>query len=139
MAALSGVKGKVTLPAGVAQAALINRWTASLDRQVFDISSFDSGVNERDKLGGPVHLTGTIEGVVDGTQMILIAQMQEEDLVSTAVFLLVVQTGAVLDGQLIFNGALSNTSLDVPKGGVQTFSAAFESTGIIQFQEKTDV
>ena len=130
MAALSGATGNITMPAGdlaVANVALITRWTASVDRDVHDISNFGTQTNERTKLGGMMDIKGTCEGTVDGAAMPLLTNMQTEDCVPGAGVVLTSTSG----NAWTFDAILSNLSLDVPKGGVQTFSCAFESSGAI--------
>jgi hypothetical protein len=131
MAGLSGAKGAITIPGTEmtpAQLLLVTRWTASLDRDIHDVSSFDAAqTNERTKLGGMVDLKGTCEGTIDGGAMPLIAMLQLEDTTAVAGFILATKTGQ----NFTFPGITSNLSLDVPKGGVQTFTMAFESSGVI--------
>ena len=140
MAALSGVKGNISLATGTGQTSslLVTRWTSSADREIHDISNFDSPTNERDKLAGMLHLIGTVEGVVDSGAMILLTQMQDEDLTDTATFRLISRRGTSTSAQYNFDGHVSNTSLDVPKGGVQRWSMTFESTGAISIIEFAD-
>jgi len=131
MAGLTGAKGLVTIPSGAGgQTILITRWTASIDREIFDISNFDDGLNERSKLGGMIHLVGTVEGTIDDAASPVLTQMQAEDSTGTAGFKLVFKDSTT-DGEYSFTGIVSNISVDVPKAGRQTFSMSFESSGAI--------
>jgi len=127
MAALSGATGSVTNTAVVGQTTLITRWTASVERDIHDISNFDTATNERTKLGGMMDLKGTCEGTVDDGAMLVLTQLQAEDSTGTAAFVLTSKAGNTYS----FTAIVSNLSMDVPKGGVQTWSMAFESSGAI--------
>lgn len=127
MAALSGATGSVTVVGG-GQTTLITRWTCSIERDIHDISNFDNSTNERTKLGGMMDLKGTVEGTVNDAAMPDIAtQMQAEDSTGTPTFVLLTKAGK----SYTFTALISNISMDVPKGGVQTFTMAFESSGAI--------
>ena len=128
MAAISGALGGITNVTGDGQTALITRWTASVDREVFDISNFDDATtNARTKLGGMYDLKGTCEGTVDSGSMADLTGIQAVDSTGTANMILKSATGQQYD----FTAITSNLSLDTPKVGVQTFTLSFESSGVV--------
>lgn len=139
MAALSGVKGNISLPAGTGTPLLVIRWQGSFEREIFDVSGFDNALNERDKVGGMAHMVGTCDAVVDSSAVPLLTSQQTEDLVAPGNLRLISKRGAVLDAHYIFAGMISVTSVDVPKFGLQTWSLQFESTGQITIQQQSDI
>lgn len=133
MAALTGAKGMITLPTTVVladQALLITRWSASFERDIFDISSFaPAPVNGREKLGGMMVLVGTCEGPVDGAATPIIDKMQEEDYAGVTGFKFTLDTTPVTtDAEYKFSAIIESLELDVPKNGITRYSLAFRST-----------
>lgn len=129
MASLTGVRGNVTVTAGFgAPVALFTRWQGSVDREVFEISSFDDATNERVKLGGMMHMVGTAEGTIDSATTPALTDFLAEDTTGVAGFVVSLISGVKEYG---FKAILSNLSIDVAKTGVQTFTLAFESVDAI--------
>lgn len=127
MAAVTGVKGAVVIPGthGI-PTALVTRWTMSVEREVFDISNFDNATNERTKLGGMVHIVGTLEGIVDSTTTPPLTDLIKEDSLGIAALQLEIDAGATKNYS--FSAIITSLAFDIPKAGVATFVASFEST-----------
>lgn len=135
MPALTGAKGTLTIPTAdvlAAQVLLIARWTASFEREIFDISAFPApGVavsNARDKLGGMYVLVGTCEGPIDGTATPIIDKLLEADYLGSVGWKLTLDRSGATDGEYTFDAIISGVSLDVPKTGPTIYSLAFRST-----------
>lgn len=129
MAAISGALGGITNTTTDGQTGLITRWTASIDREVHDITNFDdSTTNARTKLGGMYDLKGTCEGTVNGAAMPALLDVKTPDSTGKASMILTSSAGHTYT----FTAITSNLSLDVPKAGVQTFTLSFESSGAVE-------
>jgi len=125
MAIVTGVGGAVTLPGGELSANF-NRWTASFDREVFDVTSFDDSGSGRVKLGGLHDLKFTAEAYLAGAAPAL-GTMVTEASGPTAGFLLRFKSGS--SNGYSFSGIINNVSPVVERKGIQTCTISGESSG----------
>jgi len=163
MATVTGVTGSVTIPhecLGMFNGTTgdprtdfnepddilhLAKWTASTDRDVFDISNWGSVAvpdlsNAREKIGGPYHLTGSAEGFLPSSAALDIdpwyptnaAGDQQEgipkpDAQPVAGFVLRYNTGVATDREITFVGIISNIEVTSEKQGLNRYKFSFES------------
>ena len=133
---VSGANGGVTVPtAAGGQTIQITEWTATIEREVFDTSTFDEDTNWLVHQGGMTHLTGSATGYFDGDtgDTDKIGAFGTEDDAPTSGFKLVAYEVAGTEQKWFeFSGILSNVTFNVAKtGGPVTISFNFESSGSI--------
>lgn len=128
---VSGSKGAVTVPtAAGGQTIQLFEWTATVERDVSDVSTFDEATNWRVKQGDIAHLTGSATGFFDAdtSDTDKITAFATEDDAPTAGFILT----AFTDKNFQFTGILRNVTPSVNKtGGPVTISFNFESSGSV--------
>ena len=75
MAAITGIAGSVTIPTAVAggQTGLIYRWSADIEREIIEVTTFDDAGSARVKAGGMHQLTGSCEAYFDSAILPLLA------------------------------------------------------------------
>lgn len=132
---ISGVNGKVTVPSAAGgQTIQMFEWTATVERELSDVSTFDEDTNWRVKQGGIAHMTGSATGYFDAdtSDTDKITAFATEDDAPTAAFKLVETTTTAPDKMFWFDGILGNVTVNVNKtGGPVTISFTFESSGPI--------
>lgn len=69
---VTGVNGSVTIPvAAGGQTGLIYRWNARIEREVFDVTTFDHTGSSRVKAGGMMKLTGSCDAYFNDATPVL--------------------------------------------------------------------
>lgn len=134
MAAISGVKGKVTI-GGSMQSTFIHKWSMTFTRDVFDVSTFDNATNDAEFIGGMMGAVGTVEGFVSDNQAATpksppsLADLQTEDDAGDAGYQFSLADGTK---EYDFTGIVSNFAIQHSKvDGPVPFTASIESTGAI--------
>ncbi len=132
MAAIAGIKGAIQFPQASdltggsgAHQVQASRWSASIDRDVFDASPFDPTSLAKVSVPGLHVMTGTIEGFLDDTTGHDYTHFQ--DTAATASMVLTATTGRTYT----FTGIISNWSASADSQGVNTYSCSFQSSGAI--------
>lgn len=128
---VSGVNGSITFPTAVGgQTVQITDWTATIQRDIHDVSNFDDTDNWRKKQGGMAHLTGSCTGFFDADvgDTDKITTFGTEDAAPTASCVLQAYTAKTFS----FTGILGNLTVTVSKtGGPVAISFTFESSGAV--------
>lgn len=128
---VSGANGGVTIPtAAGGQTIQLFEWTATFERELSDVSTFDEDTNWRVKQGGIGHMTGSATGYfdADASDTDKITAFATEDDAPTASCILTAYTGKTFQ----FTGILGNVTVNSAKtGGPVTISFTFESSGSI--------
>ncbi len=127
MAAITGNSGSCAFSDGNTGAALdayVTSWTATFNSDIHETTSWAVSNNAKTNISGLYDMTGSFEGFIDaGTTPPL------DDLVTPASATLELTTTGVYSYG--FSALLSSIQMDVTLGGVNSFTANFESTGVI--------
>lgn len=128
MAAITGIDGSVTIPAVAGgQTGLIYRWSADIEREIIDITSFDDSGSAKVKAGGMHQLTGSCEAYFDSTALPVIdgdSGLTVADAVATvADFELQTKTG----DKYTFGGLITSIRVAVEKVGQCIVTMNFQS------------
>lgn len=127
MAAITGVTGDCEIPTAAGGINVgIFRWSANIQREVFDVTGFDDSGNARIKVGGLYHLVGTCEAYGQDTIPTL-GTMEDDDATATPTFVLTSSAGDTYT----FAGILTDVGPTVEKKGVGTTTMTFESSGAV--------
>ena len=124
---LTGVQGGMTITGSATQSSQLFKWTSNVPRDLHDVSSWDNANYGKEQIGGMHDLKGSVEGYVLASALPGLTQIQAGESQGDAGFVLQLKTGRTWT----FQGLLSNIKVTVPKQGVATFSANFESSGEI--------
>ncbi len=131
MAAVTGVDGQITIPAGEgAYYIQCTRWTCDFQRDIHEVTTFGADENTRDKVGGMYHATGSFEGYwADPASPDTpdLSGMMAENHSPTAGFVLTLETGKTYT----FAGIIGTFDIGVEKVGMINLSGTFESSGEI--------
>jgi hypothetical protein len=137
MAALTGIDGSVTIPVVAGgQTGLIYRWSADVDREIIDITSFDDSGSARVKRGGMYQLTGSCEAWFDSAQLPELGTtpggpagategLNVADITPTGSFVLATKTGDTYT----FVGLMTSIRVALEKVGQCVVTMNFKSDG----------
>lgn len=137
MSVITGVKGTVDLDdqidvIGVGATINVTSWTADVQRDIHDVTPFQdsSQDNQRVKVGGMMHVVGSISGWCDSALAPGIAKLLSmNDPGSTGTAQLATVGPAATGLRYQFKMILSNVNVVIEKTGLATVTASFESTG----------
>ena len=84
MAAITGVKGSITLMSGIGsgtdQAGLLNRWAVTATREIFDSTGFvTDNTNAREKMAGMYEWSWSAEGWLDASIAFSLSRFTTEE------------------------------------------------------------
>lgn len=132
MAALTGIDGAVTIPAVAGgQTGLIYSWSADIDREIIDVTSFDDSGSARKKRGGMYQLTGSCEAWFDAYQFPELGDagategLNVADVTPTGSFELYTKTG----DKYSFVGLMISIRVALEKVGQCIVTMSFKSDG----------
>ena len=142
MASITGVDGKVTIPAaaGIVQTTNIHffEWEADIVQVVEEDSNFDGAVNWKGKVALSHQLVGTARGTMVSASDFSIGDFGTVNEVPNAGFILQSQSGTSTNSSYTFSGMLSNIRTEVKKPGRVFVFVSFKSSGAIGVVQRAD-
>ena len=127
---LTGALGSITLPGSTTQTTQIFRWQGTIAGDVVETTDFDAATYHETAARTMYDLKGSCDGWVENTAVPVLTQIQLGESTGTAGFALIARSGGT-DSAYTFTGILSSIRVGVPKGGLCTFTASFESSGVV--------
>lgn len=100
---VTGQSGSVTLTGTDPQDAYVTRWEASIVRDIFDYTSFDTSSSWKEKIGGMVEMSGNLTAWCDATASPALGGLEGEAS-GTASAQLIITTNVGFSFTIIYSG-----------------------------------
>lgn len=118
----------------------ISRWSLDIPRDEGDTTGFQATNNLRVAVGGNAEVSGTFEGFLDDTNLLVSTTLTDPEAAAATVTLQMnrtASTGADVAQQMTIQGWLSNVAIGVRPGEPNSIAGAFFGTAAPVFAKAT--